>query len=246
MRFFTIIILVLSSSAYAENGYNRILAGMTPNSITIIGETHKRPEAIEYFHSLVTSYLQQNKCLTIALEIASSQQFLLNEIMQGKATVTDIEIAPAIDHLPFRTLINDLAEMRNHNNCLKLIAVDAGLELKTNRDEWMAIKLAEQAGQAPILALLGSLHTLKKVDWNPTMTKKEPYVAEILTSQGHTVKSYPQIWQDRTCKSITRLISADEPDASKLLNADLFALLNASKPETVTDIVDGIVLWECS
>ena len=56
----------------------------------------------------------------------------------------------------------------------------------------MAIKLAEQVGQAPVLALLGSLHTLKKADWNPAMIKKEPYVAEILAVQGHNVKSYPQ------------------------------------------------------
>ena len=30
------------------------------------------------------------------------------------------------------------------------------------------------------------------------------------------------------------------------INTKLFALLNASKPETGTDIIDGIVLWECS
>lgn len=245
MRYFIIIILLFSSSAHAENSYSRILEGITPNSITIIGETHKRPEAIQFFQSLITAYLQQNKCLTIALEIASSQQSLLNEIMQGKAPVTDIEIAPAIDHPPFRTLINDLAEMRNHNDCLKLIAIDAGLELKTNRDEWMAIKLAEQAGQAPILVLLGSLHTLKIVDWNPTIAKKEPYVAEILASEGHDIKTYPQHWTERTCNTRNRLIPADQPEAVELLNSDLFALLNASKPKAAINIIDGIVLWEC-
>jgi len=245
MRSLIIIIFLFSSPAYSENSYSRILEGITPNSITIIGETHKRPEAIQFFRSLITAYLQQNKCLTIALEIASNQQSLLNEIMQGKATVTDIEIAPAIDHPPFRTLINDLAEMRNHHNCLKLIAIDAGLELKTNRDEWMAIKLAEQVGQAPILALLGSLHTLKKVEWNPTMTKKEPYVAEILASEGHDIKTYPQHWTERTCNTRNRLIPVDQPEAVKLLNNKLFALLNASKPKAAINIIDGIILWEC-
>ncbi|PSJ15762.1 hypothetical protein, partial [Nitrosomonas supralitoralis] len=143
MRFFAFAILLFSSSAYSENSYSQILEGITPNSITIIGEVHKRPEAIQFFQSLIIGYMQQNKCLTVALEIASSQQSLLNEIMLGKARVTDIEIAPAIDHPSFRALIHDLAEMRSHNNCLKLIAIDAALELKTNRDGWMAIKLAE-------------------------------------------------------------------------------------------------------
>lgn len=246
MRFLIFVTLLFSSSAYAENGYNRILEGMTPNSITIIGETHKKPEAIEYFQSLITSYLQQSKCLTIALEIASSQQSLLEGMTEGKAMATDIKIAPAIDHLPFRDLLKKLTGIRKHNDCVKLIAIDAELELKTNRDEWMAIKLAEQIGQAPILALLGSLHTLKKIDWNSAIVEKEPYVAEILVARGFNVKSYPQVWQGRACNSKIRLISSDEPDASKLLNTKLFALLNASKPETGTDIIDGIVLWECS
>jgi hypothetical protein len=130
-------------------------------------------------------------------------------------------------------------------DCLKLVAIDAGLELKTNRDEWMAIKLAEQAGQAPILALLGSLHTLKKVDWSPTITKKEPYVAEILAARGSIVKSYPQVWLDRACNTRNRLIPADQPEAVELLNNNLFALLNASKPKAAINIIDGIILWEC-
>ena len=245
MRYLIIIVLLLSPSVHAENSYSRILEGITPNSITIIGETHKRSEAIQFFQSLITEYMQQNKCLTVALEIASSQQSLLNQIVQDKATVSDIEIAPAIDHPPFQTMINDLAEMRKHNDCVKLVAIDAGLELKTNRDEWMAIKLAEQVGHVPILALLGSMHTLKKVDWNPTITKKEPYVAEILASEGHDIKTYPQHWTERTCNTRNRLIPVDQPEAVELLNNNLFALLNASKPKAAINIIDGIILWEC-
>lgn len=63
------------------------------------------------------------------LEIASSQQSLLDEMAEGKATVSDIEITPIIDHPPFRVLIADLVEMQKHNDCLKLVAIDAGLEL---------------------------------------------------------------------------------------------------------------------
>lgn len=189
--------------------------------------------------------MQQNKCLIVALEIASSQQLLLDEIAEGRTVVANIEIAPIIDHPSFRALINELIKMRKHNDCLKLIAIDAELGLKIGRDEWMAEKLTGQVGEAPVMALLGNLHTLKKVEWNPTITKKEPYVAEILVVQGHNVKSYPQIWMDRACNTRNRLISANQPEAVKLLNADLFALLNASEPQTVTDIIDGIILWEC-
>lgn len=175
MRFIIFIILLFSSSTYAENGYNRILAGMTLNSVTIIGETHKRPEATEFFQTLITSYLQQNRCLTIALEIASSQQSLLDGMIESKAVAIDIKISPAIDHPSFRALLNKIAELRKYNDCLKLIAIDAELELKTNRDEWMAKKLTEQPGQVPILALLGSLHTLKTAE---LIALKEAILAE--------------------------------------------------------------------
>ncbi len=109
----------------------------------------------------------------------------------------------------------------------------------------MAIKLAEQAGQAPILALLGSLHTLKKVDRNPTLTKKEPYVAEILAARGFNVKSYPQVWLDHACNTRNRLISSDQPEAVELLNIDLIALLNATESKIAADTIDGVILWEC-
>lgn len=245
MRFLPFVILLFSLPAYSENNYQQIIEGITPNSITIIGETHKQAAAIQFFQSLITSYLQQNKCLTVALEIASSQQPLLDGIIQGKTAISDIEIAPMIDHPPFRTLINDLAKMQRSTACLKLIAIDAGLELKTNRDEWMAMQLTDRIDEAPILALLGSLHTLKKVEWNQTMSKKKPYVAEILTDQGHNVKTYPQIWKDRTCNNRNRIISADRPETVELLDSELFALLNAFKPKTAVDVIDGIIIWEC-
>ncbi|SFN02118.1 hypothetical protein [Nitrosomonas communis] len=239
--FIILLLLILTNAAAA---YDRVMQGMVSNSITIIGEKHKRPESVKFFKSLIVDYLQQNECLTVALEIASNQQSLIDEIKQGRP-VSDIEIAPMIDFPPFRKLINDLAQMQRHNDCLKIIAIDAGLELKTRRDKWMGTKLTEHVGQTPILALVGNLHTLKKVEWYHAMIKKEPYVAEILTSKGHNVKTYPQIWLDRECDTRNRYIHADSPEAIKLLNDNLFILINADKTTTANGVVDGIVVWEC-
>ena len=123
--------------------------------------------------------------------------------------------------------------------------IDGGLELNVNRDEWMAERLAKQISQAPILALLGNLHTLKRVDRHPSMSKAFPYVAEILVSQGHRTKSYPQIWLDKACHTQNRLISSDEHETVRLINHNLISLLNASKYEAVNDVVDGVIFWEC-
>ena len=245
MRFFILIVLSFSSQTYAESGYRPILDGIKSHSITIIGETHKRPESFQLFQSIINDYLQKNKCLIVALEIASNQQFTIDQVIQGKAKVSDIEVAPPIDHPDFRVLIENLAKLQKHNDCFKLIAVDADIKLKTDRDEWMANELTKQIGQTPILALLGSLHTLKKVDWNPELTRKPPYVPEILIAKGYAMQTYPQIWKDRNCNTRYRFIKANKPEATELLDS-LFAVLNATKPTSATKIVDGVVFWECA
>ena len=176
-----------------------------PDSITIIGETHRHPESINLFQSLIQSHLKNNQCLTVALEINSNQQSVIN---QGK--VSDIEISSIIDHPAYRKMIADLVTQQRNGACLKLLAIDAGDDIDMGRDEWMAISLARLVGETPVLALLGSLHTLKKVNWDLSMTNGSPSVAEILSEQGYNVKSYPQVGLDTECGNSLqyRLISA--------------------------------------
>ena len=153
--------LLSSLSVAAPPMYERIVQGMAPNSITLIGESHQRPQSVQFFNSLVDSYLQQSQCLTVALEIPSNQQPIINELVRGKAAAAaGIQIAPMIDHPPFLAMIEYLASMHSNGACLELI----GIEKDTTRDEWMAVKLAEQVSSTPVLALLGNLHTLKKME----------------------------------------------------------------------------------
>ncbi|MCO6428233.1 hypothetical protein [Nitrosomonas communis] len=234
-----------SIPVYPSEVHNQIIEGLEPNSITIIGEYHKQPESIQFFEELIYSHFQQDKCLVVALEIASNQQSILDEIAEGRATVADIEIPQMIDHPPFRVMIDGLTRLKRNGNCLKLLAIDAELGLGVDRDEWMASKLLDQVSQIPILALLGNLHTLKKVDWNISMSGVSLYVAEILTSQGRKIRTYPQIWVDKTCNTRNRFISSDEQETIRLINRRLISLLNASEYETVSGIVDGVIFWEC-
>lgn len=237
------IILFVSLPAHADLVYDRIVKSMSPHSITIIGETHKRPESIHFFQSLIAHYLSRNTCLTIALEIASEQQSQIDGIAQEVFDVANLDIAPMIDHVAFRTMINDYAQLQKNNECLKMVAVDSDLIPGINRDKWLAEKLAEQIGEVPVIALLGSLHTLKKINWK--FENKKVYVAGILASQGFDVKSFPQIWTDKECKSRTRFIPADEQVATEVLNSRLISVLNAHAAEKAVDVVDGIILWEC-
>jgi hypothetical protein len=58
----------------------------------------------------------------------------------------------------------------------------------------MAKKLLDNIGQDPLIALLGNLHTLKKIDCNKSISKVSPFVAEILASQGYRDKTRKSGW----------------------------------------------------
>ncbi|MCW5618781.1 MAG: hypothetical protein KIS65_06185 [Nitrosomonas sp.] len=246
MRYLVFLALIFSLDTSAKGSHSLILQGIKPHSITIIGETHKRPESFQFFQSIISDYRQQHSCLTVALEIASNQQSTIDQLVQDQAKVADIEIAPPIDHPDFRVLIENLAELQRQNDCVKLIAIDADIKLGIHRDAWMAKELASQVGKSPILVLLGSLHTSKLVEWNSDLTRKFAYVAELLTNEGYTVRTYPQIWKDRECNTHYRFIKADEPEATELVVDDLFGILNAVKPNSVQTVVDGVILWGCN
>ena len=98
MHFLVFIMMIFFAEAYSAEIQSQILKNLEPHSITIIGETHRPLGSIHFFQSLITKYLQQDKCLTIALEIASNQQLLIDRIMQSGGNVEDIQIAPMIDH----------------------------------------------------------------------------------------------------------------------------------------------------
>jgi len=205
--------------AVASEIYSKIVPEMQPNTITFIGEKHKRPESIHLFKSIITEYLHQNKCLIVALEIASSQQSILDKVMEGSDGVDTIQISSIIDHPNYREMISELAELKKNGSCIRLIAIDADLTNSMSRDEWMAKVLAFNAGKEPILALLGNLHVLKKVNWN--FENNYPYVAEILASSDFQIRTYLQIWPDDGYSPYTRLISTSTKEAIDLINNNI-------------------------
>lgn len=157
---FGIVLILFCFQANSKN-ITPVLAKIKPETITIIGETHQKPESIKFFHGLFKGYLKNNDCLTIALEIDSNQQAMINQVMAGQESVSDIEISDIIDHSAYRGMIQNLATLKQSGYCLDVIAIDAGDEIKIRRDEWMATQLTNRVGNTPILALLGGFHALK-------------------------------------------------------------------------------------
>jgi len=252
MKWYHIILyhLILFQSPLLAGEYSPITKQLKPNSITIIGEIHQHPESIKLFQELIKSYLKNNSCLAVALEINNNQQPIIEKIMQGRAVASDLKISSVIDHAALRNMITDLIDQQRKGACLNILTIDAGDDVQMRRDEWMALNLMNQSKETPILVLLGALHSLKKVNWDLSMTKGFPFVAEILNKQRINVKSYPQIWLDSECNSNNeklgyRLISNQSDEALNLLNNHFISMMNAYEFNSAIDVADGVIVWEC-
>jgi len=243
---FHIILLLLPAAALAAV-YDPILAQIKPGTITIIGETHKKVESVQLFESLALATIKNHQCVVIGLEIASDQQSALDAIMQGRAAVDEIALWPPIDHPPYRRMIEHFTEHKRQGQCIRVVAIDSGVNNPIDRDVWMARLLMEQPENTPVLVLLGCLHTLKRVDWLNTTGRAS--VAELLTRWGYRVNSYPQRWLSDNCANGDmqkgRFVKAESPQALTILNDSLMALINAKPHHSAVDAVDGFVVWEC-
>lgn len=248
MHYLRILLLFLIPFISWSGTYTPILQSMAPGSVTFIGESHKHPESALLINQLIAASTAQHQCLTLGLEINDSQQPIIDNVMNGTASASEINIPAAIDHPAMRELINDYAKLKTQLPCLRLVAIDTGVDTEYDRDEWMAIKLSELPSDKPILVLVGGLHTLKKVDW--TVATAKPSVAEILTKRGFRVKSFPQRWLPEKCPEnharLSQFVSADKPEALTILNETFISMINANPYKTATGVIDGFVIWNCA
>jgi hypothetical protein len=248
MRILKSIVFLLFASPFCwAADVDPILDGMTPGSITFIGESHKHIESAILVKGLVTASIERGQCPILALEIADSEQPTIDRALTASASVSDIAIPDSIDHLPMRKLIKHMVMLKMQLPCVSVVAIDAGPDNPSDRDEWMAAKLASLVGDRPILVLIGALHTLKKVDW--LIKSGKPSVAERLAARGFRVRSFPQRWIPDQCKAgesrYQRLIDADIPEALAILNSSLMSLINAQPHLSAQGVIDGLILWEC-
>lgn len=237
------IYVVLLPSLGWSNDFSTIQDNIKPGNIVIIGESHQKPESTQLFALLVDAALERHQCLTVGLEINRNQQPVIDAVTHGEAQVAEIKVPYAIDHPGMRKLIDYLVTLKSKFPCLRIEAIDADQD----RDVNMANRLSEFPRDKPILALLGGLHTLKKVKW--TVKSGEPFVAEILADHGYQVNSYPQNWQPERCENgqgrSSRYVNADDPAALQILNESFMSLINAKRHQSTQDVVDGFLLWEC-
>jgi hypothetical protein len=223
----------------------RLVEMASPGAVLLLGEVHHHPESTTLFGDLVERTLAKYGCVAAGLEIAADQQERMDAAMRGESDIEAVAVHPAIDHPGFRALLRRLQQQIAGGACLEVRAVDAPQGAQVTRDRHIADRLAADRNGRPVLALLGSLHTLQRVEWSPEVSRPEPFAGGVLKSEGVPVRSVIQRWSE-TCEGqrIPRLWEAKSEEALEMLRAVL-ASSNVILPARADGVVDGAVLWGC-
>ncbi|MBW2186710.1 MAG: hypothetical protein JRG71_10050 [Deltaproteobacteria bacterium] len=239
MRFtITILITIILLPSFAQaNDYTTIakqLKQLTDkHDILIIGEQHGKQESTKLITEL-TNYLTQNDTnLSIALEVGSDQQAVIDRLMYDSGSVSDIEICQIIDHPAYREMLSGLKNLIAEGRRLQVIAID-GVRKCESRDAWMAEMVVPLINKGKVLCLVGNLHAIKRIRWESG--DHNPYLAERIISEGYTVCSVFQLWGMGGGGTLSR-ISID--DVTGMLD-----LLSAYMPDEASEFGDYAVSWE--
>jgi len=226
-----------------------ILDKAKKNDVILFGTTHKQDEILDFLANLIPE-LTSSGITHIGLEIAVDQQDTVDHYMADSKGLDDIQLLPTIDCPKYRRLIQVI-------RCtgLKPAAIDlpaSKQKIIGSRDEWMArsiVQTLNSDGKAKIFTIVGSIHTLKQVEW--LVNKSDNVIRAYLKRMKPGVKAYT-IYSCIGCK-------ADERKFRKIIGADtggfiletkdldlpfekLNNLLNA-KPLTVEDAVDAVLVY---
>ncbi len=212
------------------------------HTVTILGEIHGHPDSPALLTALVDRLTRTGGCLTVALEIGSDQNPVLQQALSGQQPVARVRISPIIDQPAYRTMLVNLGRWQRAGRCLQVHAIDEPAAVAGNRDVWMARQLGHFVGPTPVLALLGDLHALRQVHW--TSGRDDPFVAERLIRHGIAVFSVIQRWPGHCRRRRPSLYASNRLAAQAAIQATL-SLAAVVPPSTVASVADGVVIWRC-
>ncbi len=215
----------------------QFVSALGESDIVLLGEQHKRLESCRLFAQIIDQYTLNGKCLTVALEIRSDQQGVLDHVMRGERPVEDVQISPIVDHLGYRQMLSKFQEFQLQNRCIKVLAIDAPPGLG-GRDPWMASTLAPYLSEGKVIALLGNTHVFKKIVWE--CESSGPPLGERLVASGFSVASVLQHWwEEKEEKSSRASIFSLEPEDVE--RATYF--LSILPPKFPGELADGVIRW---
>jgi|GEM_PF-960900 len=232
-----------------------VMEKLSGHDIVFMGTTHRQPAILGLMARLVPQF-QKAGVTHLALEISSDQQDRLDYFLTTGKAMALIKLHGAIDCPGYRHLLSALQGIDSQQRP-RVIAIDlpeAAYGGPVTRDEHMAMALRAALQSNPggkILAMLGSLHVLRKLPWLGRI------------AQGHqAIRTYLSRWRpDLRIFSMVHLIggAADTCDFSRrigplpgMVATDVDACFTgwrlgitaclALRPTQPYELVDGVIV----
>ena len=188
MKSVTFILLIVYTTTHAQLttyeltsvDFHNFLAS---KKIIAIGEMHGTREVPLFVLKLAQQLEKENKPLTVALEIGSNYQqvmdeFITNGDFEKLTQLDDFTYPDGRSSIAMGELIKGLREIRT----LKILCFDipAGTSPSLNRDSLMAVNLIKNYQGEQMIILTGNLHAnLKEGYWKPGFKSAVFYLNEI-------------------------------------------------------------------
>jgi len=223
------------------------------NDIVFLGTTHKKPEILNFIAELIPT-LEKSGVSHVGLEIPSDQQEKIDVFMKTGDGLDDIDLHAQIDSQKYRQMFQ---MFRNSGGPIP-VAIDLPSSMNkgtVSRDEWMARSLLiilNRNPSAKILVIVGSLHTLKKLEWEKDVPDKHPSIREYITrdrpstriwSIGQMIDGNPNACDfTRAFSSLPGAVALDLDDRYRGWKMGLTASI-AIVPAECFDLVDGLIVY---
>ena len=223
------------------------------NDIVFLGTTHRNPEILEFIDELIPS-LNGLDVSHVAMEIPSDQQEKIDVFMKTGEGLDAIQLNAQIDSPEYRHLFQ---VFRKSGGPIP-VAIDLPSSMykgNVSRDEWMARSLLIVLNRNPsakVLVIVGSLHTLKKLEWEKKVPDKHLSIREYITRDRPSTKMW-SIGQmidgnpdecDFTKKfsSLPGAVALDLDDRYRGWQMGLTASI-AIVPAECFELVDGLIVY---
>jgi hypothetical protein len=264
---------VVGSDCSQNPARHYILDKLKDHRVVFLGTTHKQPAILGMIAGLLP-HLDSIGVTHLGLEIGSDQQVIIDEFFTGRVGVNRIALADAIDSPAYRHLLEVIRKVPQDRRPM-IKALDLPSELygpDADRDRWLAMGLADilmscgssriydpscrnnKLSQAKVLVILGNMHVLRRLCWNPGVRRGGPSIRTFLDQWQSDLSMFSIInimsWSDRMingCDFTRRFDPRPCPRAMDLdqrfrgwkLGIIQYAALEPAEP---WDLADGIIV----
>jgi Haem-binding uptake, Tiki superfamily, ChaN len=232
-----------------------VMGKLAGHDVVLMGTTHRQPAILGMMAQLAPR-LHDAQVTHLALEISSDQQARLDRFLATGKRLEAIRLHDAIDCPAYRRLLSLLQRLKPDQRP-KVVAIDlprAQYAGTVSRNEYMATSLVailRSQPKARILAMLGSLHVLRKLQWAGRLTGRHPAIRTYLSRWRPDLRIFTIVnivqGTAQACDFSTRLgplpgmVAVDVGTCFNGWHLGIAACL-ALQPAEPHELVDGVIV----